>query len=210
MSRADTMDMATAQALRTDVSALYVDRLGPYPKLVADWWDAERDARNYAGPLPVVAHPPCRNWSSLRHLAKGDDRDCGIRAVEQVREFGGVLEQPAGSKLWEHCGLPMTSVDSETSFSLEVSQVSWGHVARKRTWLWIHGVRRSLVVPTIRTGGTPTHWCSGGRTKSSRRGSPVPPGIKVCSAQQRRRTPLAFAEWLLSLAAQARRPEHAS
>jgi hypothetical protein len=28
----------------------------------------------------------------------------------------------------------------------------------------------------------------------------VPPGIKVCSAQQRRRTPVAFAEWLVSVA----------
>ena len=42
-------------SLRTDVSVLYVDPRGPYPKLVADWWDAERDARNYAGPNPVVA-----------------------------------------------------------------------------------------------------------------------------------------------------------
>lgn len=28
----------------------------------------------------------------------------------------------------------------------------------------------------------------------------IPPGIKVCSALQRRRTPRAFAEWLVGLA----------
>lgn len=202
--------MAAAEfvvTLRTDVSVLYVDKLGPYPKLVADWWDAERDARNYAGPNPVVAHPPCRNWSSLRHLAKGDDRDCGIRAVEQVRQFGGVLEQPAGSKLWAACDIPWTDREVGIGFSVEVEQVAWGHPARKRTWLYFVGIDRRQVDAGIRRGGTLTHWCSGGRTKSSRRGSPVPPGIKVCSAQQRSRTPVAFAEWLLSLAAQARRPE---
>lgn len=53
-------------------------------------------------------------------------------------------------------------------------------------------------------GRAPTHWVSGGR-KSSRKngrrgGGVVPPGIKVCSAQQRRRTPVAFAEWLIELA----------
>jgi hypothetical protein len=38
-------------------------------------------------------------------------------------------------------------------------------------------------------------------------GGAAPPGIKICSAQQRRRTPLAFAEMLLSLAALADRTE---
>jgi hypothetical protein len=32
----------------------------------------------------------------------------------------------------------------------------------------------------------------------------VPPGIKVASAQQRRRTPPAFADWLISLARSVR------
>lgn len=32
-----------------------------------------------------------------------------------------------------------------------------------------------------------------------------PPGIKMCSAEQRRRTPRAFAEWLLHVASRASR-----
>lgn len=35
--------------------------------------------------------------------------------------------------------------------------------------------------------------------------TPIPAGIKVCSSQQRRRTPVAFAVWLISLAQQVNR-----
>lgn len=197
------------------VAALYVDPRGPYPKLegVECWGLPERDARNYAGPHPVVAHPPCGPWASLRHLSRGEHRDCGPRAVEQVRAFGGVLEQPAGSLLWQSCGLPLPrprdhrSPEQPREFALEVEQVAWGHVARKKTWLLFVGIRYDVVVASSRYGGTPTHWCSGGR-KHTRKGSGgfVPLGIKVCSAQQRRRTPPAFAEWLVSLARSVARP----
>jgi hypothetical protein len=56
----------------------------------------------------------------------------------------------------------------------------------------------------------PTHWVSGfrsttGRNRYASNGSAVPAGIKVCSAQQRRRTPPAFAEWLVSLARSVQR-----
>jgi hypothetical protein len=193
-----------------------VDRLGPYPAMLdVDAWDESRDARAYAGPLPVIAHPPCGAWSSLRHLSQGAHADCGPIAVEQVRKHGGVLEQPAGSKLWEHCKLPnpgwecvpMFGSRVPRGFSVEVCQVSWGHVARKRTWLYFVGVDRELVERGIRVGGTPTHWVSGARNQMRKNGrvggGAVPPGIKVCSAEQRRRTPVAFAEWLVSIAREA-------
>lgn len=65
--------------MRTDVAALYVDPRGPYPKLVAEWYDAARDARTYEGPLPVVAHPPCGDelvmfWRWARARAVLDSR----------------------------------------------------------------------------------------------------------------------------------------
>ena len=41
------------------VAALYVEKGGVYYGLPdVDPWDEERDARLYAGPWPVVAHPP--------------------------------------------------------------------------------------------------------------------------------------------------------
>ncbi len=198
---------------RTDVSVLYVDARGPYPKLVADWWNEARDANRYgfSGRNPVVAHPPCSPWSRMKHLAKPGARldaaaQCGPVAVGFVRTFGGVLEQPASSALWRiGLGLPLPGElpDYAEGFTVEVEQVNWGHPARKRTWLYCVGIDREFVIRGIRTGAKPTHWASGSRGKSSRQGSPVPPGIKVCSAQQRNRTPVAFAKWLLDLAASA-------
>lgn len=187
------------------VAALYVEVGGPYFRMRdVDAWDRERDARTYAGPLPVVAHPPCGPWGELRHLYKGDEHDCAPLAVEVVRRWGGVLEHPARSKLWEALALPepCDEPDEHGGFTVEVDQVSWGHVARKRTRLYLVGVPRQVVESCLRTGGTPTHWVSGTRNpRRTGRGGVIPPGIKVCSAQQRRRTPLAFAEWLVELAA---------
>lgn len=188
------------------VAALYVERSGPYFDLPGvDPWDKERDARLYDGPHPVVAHPPCGPWSKLRHLYRGDEHDCAERAVEQVRAWGGVLEHPAGSQLWREAKLPRPGElpDAHGGRSLEVCQVDWGHPARKRTWLYVVGAPELPPMPPPRE---PTHWCSAHRYGGSarRRVDAPPPGIKVCSAQQRRRTPLAFAEWLVAIARSAR------
>lgn len=189
------------------VAALYIDPRGPYPQMPrVDCWGEERDAREYFGPHAVVAHPPCGPWGALQHLYEGSEHDCAIRAVTQVRMFGGVLEHPARSRLWEgRLPRPGEPRDEYGGYTIEVCQVSWGHVARKRTWLYLVRVDAGLLAATIRTGGTPTHWISGfrpsnGRSSYKANGSAVPQGIKVCSAQQRRRTPPAFAEWLVMLA----------
>jgi hypothetical protein len=190
----------TLAALRRVVVALYIDPRGPYPALpFVSCYGLREDARAYDGDAPVVAHPPCGPWSSLRHLYRGSEHDCGPRAVDQVQRWGGVLEHPAHSALWAACGLPLPGHADAHGYTVEVCQCDWGHVARKRTWLYLVGVPRSaLQVPPSRE---PTHWASGSRT--AKRG-PVPAGIKVCSAQQRRRTPPEFARYLVSLARASR------
>jgi hypothetical protein len=192
------------------IAALYVDPRGVYSRMPGvDPWDASRDAREYPGTDPVVAHPPCGPWGRLKHEYRGDEHDCALRAVTQVRAWGGVLEHPAHSALWRTALLPLPGElpDALGGYTTEVSQVDWGHVARKKTWLYLVGVPRDLsaIRPPPRE---PTHWVSGYRASATRKskggGGTVPPGIKVCSAAQRRRTPLAFAEWLVTLAESAR------
>lgn len=185
------------------VAALYIDPRGPYPGMRGvDCWDATRDARLYHGPHPVVAHPPCGPWSRLRHLYQGSEHDCAVRAVAQVQAHGGVLEHPAHSRLWAACGLPLPGDPSDGhGITIQVDQVRWGHVARKRTWLYLVGVRARVRLPPPRE---PTHWIGSYRKHNAfnakRRGAPAPDHIKICSAQQARRTPPAFAKWLVSLA----------
>lgn len=192
--------------LAADVVVLYVDPLGVYPRLAAHWYDETRDARTYAGALPVVAHPPCGPWGRLRHLSRRDDPAHALAAVEAVRRLGGVLEHPRGSLLWQAAGLPLPGAPADAwgGWSVKVDQCDFGHVARKSTWLYIVGTRALPPIPPPRE---PTHWVTGGRGR--REGSkkakttPVPLGIKVCSVRQRRRTPPAFAEWLIEIARMA-------
>jgi hypothetical protein len=193
------------------IAALYIDPRGPYAARpgVEAWGLPARDARTYAGPWPVVAHPPCGPWGRLKHLDRSGAADCAPWAVEAVRRFGGVLEHPRGSDFWTAARLPAPGApaDAYGGFALDVEQVAWGHVARKPTWLYVVGFPggAAALAREVRTGGTPTHWASG-RRGMARASSNVPPGIKVCSAAQRRRTPPAFAEWLISIAERCRPP----
>jgi hypothetical protein len=172
--------------MTTLVAALYIDPHGPYPKLLGPemCWDEARDARTYAGPWPVVAHPPCGPWGNLRGFVTCQDASLGPVAIEQVRRFGGVLEQPETSRLFSHCGCWNDRIGK----LWYVEQGAFGHVAQKRTVLYTVGVPARAI------------WERSLRARDS--------GAKVedLSKEQRRRTPPAFAEWLVSLAAQASVP----
>lgn len=137
------------------VAALYVEKDGIYFGLPAvDPWDEERDARLYDGPYPVVAHPPCARWGQLANVNHarygtpiGEDGGCFEAALAAVRKYGGVLEHPANSIAWKHFGLPpaqrgcwSTTLSDPLGASTEVSQVAYGHLARKRTWLYAVGI----------------------------------------------------------------------
>lgn len=142
------------------IAAIYVETDGSYfgqPGI--DPWDEQRDARKYAGPWPVVAHPPCQRWGKMWfgqpltvkrtgvRKVKGDDDGCFKAALASVRKFGGVIEHPWGSHAWAHFGLNMPpreggwiAADFEGGWTCCVEQGRYGHYARKPTLLLVYGV----------------------------------------------------------------------
>lgn len=169
---------------------LFTRRCSVYELLPeAEPWGEERDARTYRGKRPVVAHPPCAQWSArLRHLATQDTQDCAPIAVAIVRRVGGVLEHPKHSRLWDYAGLPVVDSDERDDwggFSIEVNQLGWGHPISKPTWLYIVGTTKSVAL---------------------RRLVPPRPDAKPLarnpSLRQRDGTPAAFARTLLTIARQ--------
>lgn len=194
------------------VAALFVDRRGPYwGRDDVDAWDIERDARKYAGPYPVVAHPPCQLWVNFaalnfkrwggEHNRPGNDGGCFESALASVRKWGGVLEHPAYSNAWAAHGLKsphgstgwlLASEDYDTGDALqewtcEVWQSAYGHKARKRTWLYYVGPKEPPELDWSRPFGThQVGWFD--RIKPT------------LSKSESIKTPPAFAELLLSLA----------
>lgn len=167
------------------IAVLYAESDSIYKQLAtADVYDLARDARSYNGTNPVVAHPPCRTWSRLRHFSKAPktERDLALHALSVVRNNGGVLEHPAGSQLWPVAGLPAPGVrDSFGGWTLPVDQGPFGHPARKRTLLYIVGAGAQQVPPFSVFGYAQTT-------------------VTRQHSGDRNATPIAFAVWLLQLA----------
>jgi hypothetical protein len=163
------------------VQALFIDPEGHYPSLLGpgNCWDQARDASNYNGPDPVVAHPPCSLWVNLtavnwkryqRQLPAwypgGSDEGCFANALACVRQYGGVLEHPGSSHAWKQFGLKrpvkgagwgMGQTDlftGLTEWTCEVFQSAYGHKAAKRTWLLFCGKQPPFQLNWERIPGT--------------------------------------------------------
>jgi hypothetical protein len=179
------------------IAALYVATGGAYYGLPdVDPWDEARDARLYAGPWPVVAHPPCGPWGKLAHFCK-QDASCGPAAVASVRRWGGVLEHPAGSRLFRTFGMPFPGElcpDAWGGRTYAVNQLAWGHPCDKPTWLYVVGGP----APEVRSGGVPKK-----RVKTDMRNRSAKP-LPDANKSERLATPPAFRDLLLSLARASR------
>lgn len=199
------------------IAALYVEASGVYANLAGvDAWDVERDARTYAGPHPVVAHPPCQRWGRYHggaptqwpRLIKGDDGGCFAAALAAVRRWGGILEHPEGSAAWDAHGLltpPHTggwiradAVHGWDGWTCCVEQGWYGHAARKKTWLYAVGVE----LPMLIWGKSPaTVRLDEGYHSAEERRRAVKTGIcQRLSKRQRAATPVPFRDLLLSMA----------
>ena len=204
------------------VAALFVEEKGVYSNLPdVEVWGISRDARKYAGPHPVVAHPPCERWAEQWHACRpvghlkrgrlGDDGGCFEATMRKVRQLGGVVEHPANSRAWKAFGLPIPPAGggwvrelfpvihaAGIGYSAHVEQGHYGHALAKPTWLYFVGHDWP---PTLR-------WGPSGRPKMDRRPSRRRAGEDargLCDrGGERHLTPPAFRDALLSLARIAR------
>ena len=159
-------------------------------------YNKERDARSFRGGVPIVAHPPCAQWGRLKAFARKDEDEKALApwAVDQLREWGGVLEHPVGSSLWREKSLPAPGVRDEFGgFTLPVHQNWFGHRARKPTLLYIVGVEPRDVPAMPLSIAPPT-----ATIETEIRGRPG--ALPAVSRAERSATPLAFAEWLVAVA----------
>jgi len=189
------------------VACLFVRTDSVYKDLPAcECYDIERDALTFGGGMPVVAHPPCRTWGKLKAFAKAPqgEHEFALWAVDQVRREGGVLEHPFGSQLWRAAMLPEPGwlPDEWGGYTVQVDQFHWGHLARKRTWLYICGCDIRDLPPMPRREGEPTHAVSSfcGRRVSREVRRALPTYRPELGPQRRNLTPPTFAEWLVTVA----------
>lgn len=187
------------------IAVIYADPKGFYAgREGVDLWDEKRDARNYWGPWPVVAHPPCTRWCRLAGFVQarygykiGDDGGTFEHALTIVRWFGGVLEHPAYSKAWEAYGLPKPDRrggwvgDRHGGFACHVEQGQYGHPAKKATWLYAMGCE----LPELRWGSK-----QGAAVFSSLRAKERGETRHEITKKQRSATPPEFGEILLAMA----------
>jgi hypothetical protein len=152
-------------------------------------YDEARDARTFKGGMPIVAHPPCRAWSAYcSHQAKPEpgERALGPWCVSQLKRYGGVLEHPAYSRLWDELGLPRPGERPINGlWSMKVKQSWWGDKRSKNTWLLFAGLELSDL-PEIPFR---LHDPSMDREQWNK-----------MSKKQRAATPEAFARWLVEVA----------
>lgn len=197
------------------IAALYVQESGCYVGLSnVDPWPASRDARNYSGPWPVVAHPPCERWgrywgggpSARVKRTKGDDNGCFAAALDAVRRFGGVLEHPEASHAWSAFGLNKPSrsggwvrADFHGGWTCCVEQGHYGHKARKATWLYAVGA----ALPELIWGPSSGERLDEGFHSKAERDAARAAGrkpVRRLSSADNIATPIAFRDLLIGIA----------
>lgn len=165
------------------VAALFVRLDSVYKSMPdVDCYDLERDALSWPGGCPGVFHPPCRAWGQLSHFAKPrpGERELALWSMDKVREFGGVVEHPYASRLWDEARcLGFGIRDRFGGVLLPVFQSWWGHRAPKKTCFYVVGPVPELPF-FIGFSATTT--------------------VERMGQAEREHTPVALATWLVAVA----------
>jgi hypothetical protein len=115
----------------------------------ADCYTRAKDTWSARPYRPCLAHPPCRAWSRSRArctlglTARLWEMMLGIHCANLVKRFGGILEQPAHSRLFAAAGLPVpgTSANVPGLWSISLDQANYGHRSAKPTWLCLANIK---------------------------------------------------------------------
>jgi hypothetical protein len=181
------------------VTVLCVRKRSIYNEMGLDCYDAERDMRTWSGGNAVVAHPPCAQWGILRGLANVNESEktLAVECVRLIRQWGGVLEHPAGSLLFQkeisEDRFPRPGiVDPWGGYSICVDQCWFGHLARKKTLLYICGCAERDLPAIPFSLDQVTRVVSTSRKKG--------PKMKELPKTEREKTPVRMAEWLIEVA----------
>ena len=226
MTRSNTLEIGEdagprhGVALEPLVSALFVQRGGCYWDLPGvDPWDEERDARLYAGPHPVVAHPPCERWGRYwgggpmlhgtpKQKKLGDDGGCFAAALTAVRQWGGVLEHPEASHAFRVFGLGRPRWREGWLLSEDgighiccVAQGNYGHRARKLTWLYAVGCDLPQLDWSVPTSRARLDYGFHSSAERAARYKEVAPGINASRlrTEENLATPMPFRDLLIDM-----------
>lgn len=127
----------TIAALYCEPASIYHD----FPQV--DVYDEERDALTFKGDMPIIAHPPCRLWSRLRHMSTAvqSEKALANHALGVARSNGGIVEHPASSSLWKELDMPKRGhKDKFGGWIMTIDQGAFGHPCQKRTSLYMVGI----------------------------------------------------------------------
>lgn len=167
------------------ISVLFTSQNSIYKELQQDSWDEKRNARKWPGGNAIITHPPCRAWGDHAHKSKHTEaeKQLAIFAIHKIRLWGGILEHPRKSKLWQELQLPLPGkTDQYGGYSICIRQNWYGHKAQKETLLYIVGIKQKELPPIPITFDTVTNT------------------IENMSKKQREHTPIKLAQWLIETA----------
>jgi hypothetical protein len=180
------------------ITVLCVRKDSIYKKLGCDCYDQDRDMNTWAGGNAVIAHPPCAQWGKFRQFATNDpgEKILAMKCIELVRLFGGILEHPASSKLFDKI-LPLPGqTDEWGGYSICINQHWFSHPCEKKTLLYIVNCAEKELPPIPLCLDAVQYVIAPCKTKKGN----FPNGKKTLSKSRRDKTPIDLATWLIRVA----------
>jgi hypothetical protein len=180
--------------MTTDKTILFTCNNSVYDMLLCDTYDIDRNALSCKVNKPCIYHPPCATWGRLRmqSINRPGEHLLSVWSILNIWRYGGVLEHPAGSKLWDFMELskPGSKPDIHGGISISLDQHWFGHKCKKNTWIYIVGLSANEIPAMPLNFNAITHKICSSKPSSN---------LKELSKQARHRTPAKLAFYLIDI-----------